>query len=345
MSSKGMILITGFNGYLGGRVAEAALKAGYSVRGTVRNLAAGAEVQKTLLDLGYGSGAEVVQVSDMTKPGAYDEAAFGCCAIIHLASPVNDTFTLPPPEVIRLNVSGTMGILESAMKAGPQMQAVILMSSVAAVFDVPAAPGVYSEKDWNTTSEPAVEKLGPNAGGLHAYCASKTAGERAFWRFRDERKPAFSMTTLQATYFIGPPLVPWKTKEQIPFSLGGFLKLLQEKEIQGPMMMYEGTIDIRDVARVILWSVMNPKAADGERFQCASATGGPQAMADIINKNMPSLGLAKGNPGEGYNPGYPSTSGTISFDGSKAVKATGQDWIPYEMSIVDTAKVLLRLIE
>ncbi|OTA90223.1 hypothetical protein M434DRAFT_371671 [Hypoxylon sp. CO27-5] len=346
MSSKGTVLITGLNGYLAGRVAEAALKAGYSVRGTVRNLAAGAEVQKALLALGYGGGAEVVQVPDMTKPGAFDEAAIGCSAIIHLASPVNDIWTLEPAEIVRMAVNSTTGILESASKAGPQMQSVVLMSSAATIFNVPPRRGVYSEESWNTTSETAVEELGRDAGFLHAYCASKTAGERAFWRFRDERKPAFSMTTIQATYFIGPPLVPWKTKEQIPFSLTNLWKQIQGEEVpgQGSMLLYEGTIDIRDVARVIMWSVLNPKEADGERFLCASATGGTQANADILNKHMPSLGVAKGDPGQGYDPGYPSTSGSIAFDGSKAVKATGQDWIPYETSILDTAKVLIQLL-
>ncbi|KAI0834626.1 NAD(P)-binding protein [Hypoxylon sp. FL0890] len=345
MSSKGTILITGFNGYLAGRVAEAALKAGYSVRGTVRNMAAGAEVQNALLDLGCGGGAEVVQVPDMTEPGAFDEAALGCSAIIHLASPVHDVWTLDPREVVGMAVNSTKGILESALKAGPQLQSVILMSSAAAIFDVPTEPGVYSEKDWNTTSEPAVKKLGRDAGGLHAYCASKAAGERAFWRFRDELKPAFSMTTIQATYFIGPPLVPWKTEEQIPFSLSSLWKLLQGEDVPGPMLLYDTTIDIRDVARVILWSVLNPKEADGERFLCASATGGSQAMADILNKYMPSLEVAKGNPGQGYESAHPSTSGTIAFDGNKAVKVTGQDWIPYETSILDTAKVLTQLLK
>lgn len=77
MSSKGTILITGLNGYLAGRLAEAALRAGYAVRGTVRDLAAGAEVQKALLGLGSGGGAEVVHVPDMTEPGAFDEAVIG----------------------------------------------------------------------------------------------------------------------------------------------------------------------------------------------------------------------------------------------------------------------------
>ncbi|KAI1415361.1 NAD(P)-binding protein [Hypoxylon sp. FL1857] len=343
--SKGTILITGFNGYLAGRVAEAALRAGYSVRGTVRNMAAGAEVQKALQDLGYGSGAEVVQVPDMAEPGAFDEAAIGCSAIIHLASPVSDVWMLEPPEVVRMAVDSATGILESALKAGPQLKSVVLMSSAGAIFDVPTKPGVYSEQNWNTTSEEAVEKLGRDAGGLHAYCASKVAGEKAFWRFRNERKPPFSMTTVHATYFIGPPLVPWKTKEQVPFSLTNLWKLLQGEDVPGSMLLYEGTVDIRDVARVILWSVLNPEKADGERFLCASATGGSQANADILNKHMPSLGVAKGNPGQGYEPGYPSTSGSIAFDGSKAARVTGQDWIPYETSILDTVKVLAQLLE
>lgn len=345
MISRETILITGFNGYLAGRVAELALKAGYNVRGAVRNLEAGTEVQKALLELGYGGGAEVVQVSDMTTPGAFDQAVIGCSAIIHLASPVKDTFILPPPEVVRMNVSGTTGILESAVKAGSKVKSVVLMSSAAAVFDVPTEPGVYSEKNWNTTSEPAVAQLGSEAGGLHAYCASKTAGERAFWKFRDERKPSFTMTTFQATYFIGPPLIPWTSPSQLPFSLGNLFSLLTTKQIPGPSLIYENTIDVRDVARVILWSVLNPPSSDGQRYLCAAATGASQAMADILNKHMPELGLVKGNPGEGYEEGYPSTSGNVAFDGGKAVKATGQDWIPYETSIVETAKVLVPLLE
>ncbi|XXG99898.1 hypothetical protein Hte_006239 [Hypoxylon texense] len=353
MSSKGTILITGLNGYLAGRLAEAALRAGYAVRGTVRNLAAGAEVQKALLGLNCGGGAEVVHVPDITEPGAFDRAVIGCTAIAHLAAPVNETWTLEPSEVVRMAVSSTTGILDSALKAGLQLQSVVFMSSAAALFDVPPEPGVYSEKDWNTTSEPAVKELGRDAGGLHAYCASKTVAERAFWQFRDERKPTFSMTSIQATshlsqqysYFIGPPLVPWKTKEQIPYSLSNVLKLLQKEDVPGPMLLYESSIDIRDVARVIMWSATNPKVADGERFLCASAVGGAQATADILNKHMPSLGVAKGSPGQGYESGYPSTSGTIAFDANKAAKSTGQDWIPYETSIIDTAKVLLQYLE
>ncbi|OTA99917.1 hypothetical protein M426DRAFT_15973 [Hypoxylon sp. CI-4A] len=344
MSSKGTILITGLNGYLAGRVAETALKAGYHVRGTVRNLTAGAEAQKALQDLGYGGGTEVVQVSDMTEPGAFDQAVIGCTAIIHLAAPVDAVFKLQPPAVVAMAKAGTKSILESASRAGPQLRTLVLMSSVAAVFNVLPEPGVYTEKDWNTNSEKAIEDLGAEAGFLHAYCASKTASERMFWRFKEEQKPQFSMTAIQATYFLGPPLVPWKTAEQVPISLTNLFNVLQGKALPESMFLYEGTIDIRDVARVILWSVQNPEKANGERYLCSSARGGPQAIADILNKHMPQVGAVKGNPGQGYKPGYPPTDDKIAFDGSKAVQATGQGYIPYETSVLDTAKVLLQLL-
>lgn len=139
--------------------------------------------------------------------------------------------------------------------------------------------------------------------------------------------------------------MPWQTKEQIPYSLSNVWKLLQKEDVPGPMLLYESSIDVRDVARVVLWSAINPKTADGERFLCASATGGAQATADILNKHMPSLSVAQGIPGQGYESGYPSTSGAIAFDGKKAVEATGQDWIPYETSITDTANFLMQYLE
>lgn len=61
--SKGTILITGLNGYLAGRVAEAVLNAGYDVRGTVRNVAAGKKVEDVLAGAGHAGKVEVVEVT------------------------------------------------------------------------------------------------------------------------------------------------------------------------------------------------------------------------------------------------------------------------------------------
>lgn len=38
--------------------------------------------------------------------------------------------------------------------------------------------------------------MGDKTPGYVVYQASKTAAERAFWRFKEEEKPGFAMTTL-----------------------------------------------------------------------------------------------------------------------------------------------------
>lgn len=77
MSSKGLILITGLNGYLAGVAAELAIKEGYDVRGTVRRLETGTRVKDALEKRGYPGRIEVVKVPVITDAGAFDEAVKG----------------------------------------------------------------------------------------------------------------------------------------------------------------------------------------------------------------------------------------------------------------------------
>lgn len=198
------ILITGLNGYLAGRTAEAVLEAGYDVRGSVRRLAAGNEVKDALVKLGYSQDRiEVVEVPDLTAPGAFDEAVAGCHAILHLASPVGEIFSTPPPEIVRRATSSTQGLLDSALAyGGEQLESVVYMSSTAAIFEVEPAPRAHDETDWNTTAGREVREKGDEAGPFNAYCAAKTAAERLLWSFREEKKPKFGVTAVQARYVL-----------------------------------------------------------------------------------------------------------------------------------------------
>lgn len=70
------------------------------------------------------------------------------------------------------------------------------MSSVAAVTGQKEGPYHFTEEDWNDSAPELVKQLGKNAPGLLIYAASKTAAERAFWEFKAEKKPSFTMTAL-----------------------------------------------------------------------------------------------------------------------------------------------------
>lgn len=85
---------------------------------------------------------------------------------------------------------GTEVIFEAALEAGPQLSSVVITSSSAAVVDTPSPPGYeFTEKDFATGALNKATK--DKADGVKTpvsllYAASKTAAERAVWKFKDE---------------------------------------------------------------------------------------------------------------------------------------------------------------
>ncbi|KAJ3963218.1 hypothetical protein N0V92_000043 [Colletotrichum tropicale] len=188
-----IVLVTGINGYVGGRTVEALLKAGYRVRGTVRSIPSAQATVEALA--GYEQNLEIVEVAGTSVLGAFDEVAKGVEGIAHLAQPVTDNFGSDPQRVVSQIRDATTGLLESATKVG-SVKTVVLMSSAVAVFSPKDHPYIYTERDWSDCWVEIVRKMGAESPPGLPYLASKVVGERAFWKFRDERKPSFSMTAI-----------------------------------------------------------------------------------------------------------------------------------------------------
>ena len=121
----------------------------------------------------------------------------GVDAIAHLAAPVSLTFTDPEP-VLKGAIEGTLRALEAAHKE-PSVKSFVLMSSIVAILSKKEGAYVFTEADWDDEAGPAVAKLGKDAPGGLIYQASKTAAERTLWRFRDEKKPRFTVTSVNPT--------------------------------------------------------------------------------------------------------------------------------------------------
>lgn len=83
-------------------------------------------------------------------------------------------------------------ILDSALKAGPQLSSVVITSSAAAVFDASKPAGtVFTESDFATSALERAEKdktEGVKTPPGVLYGASKAAAEKEVWRWRDENK-------------------------------------------------------------------------------------------------------------------------------------------------------------
>lgn len=81
---------------------------------------------------------------------------------------------------------GCQEILDSAYKnAGPQLEAFVLTSSVAAVAEPTKKNHEYTEDDWNESDEKTAQDV---SDSVALYKASKTLAERVIWKFLDTKK-------------------------------------------------------------------------------------------------------------------------------------------------------------
>ncbi|RVX73465.1 hypothetical protein B0A52_03107 [Exophiala mesophila] len=330
-----IILISGVNGYIAAQIARAFLDAGFKVRGTSRSRSSSAILTEGPLKSDFEAGRfEVVEVPDITVAGAFDEAVKGVYAIAHTATPVSMTFTDPEP-ILHAAVNGTKSILESSLKAGPQLKLLIFMSSIAAIWSNNEPPYTYTEKDWNNASEALVSQLGKNAPGPQIYIASKAAAEKAFWKFRDDNKPSAAYATINPVLVTGPPLALPKDPSNIGETVRNIWQIFSGQEYPPPLIP-DGAfyVDVRDVARLFVWAAQHPEEVDGERYIAFGEPGSEQRIADVLRENYPERRnvIKEGTPGV-----YPPFAG-IGVDNSKAIKATGQAFIGYDQSVLDAAK-------
>lgn len=71
------VLVTGVTGFIGAHLAEQLLKSGYIVKGTSRGGAKANHLRNYFSQ--YRTKFEIVEIADMQKDGAYDEAVKGKC--------------------------------------------------------------------------------------------------------------------------------------------------------------------------------------------------------------------------------------------------------------------------
>ena len=149
------------------------------------------------------------------------------------------------------------------------------------------------------------------------------------------------------SYVGGPPLVlpgsPDKLGETVSFIWDVFSgKPLDQSGVPGAFYAY---VDVRDVARLVVFGVEYAEKADAERIIASAAYAPPQAAADILRNAYPDRRsiIHEGTPGDGYYPDYHYPEAAV-LDGSKAVRLTGQDYIPWEKTVLDAAKAFERYL-
>lgn len=213
-------------------------------------------------------------------------------------------------------------------------------------------PYTFTEKDWNDWAEKICEEQGSETPGPVIYSASKAAGERAFWGFRDQKKPKFTMAAINPVFVIGPPLIAPKTADTVGETIHSIWQVFSGVPDTQPLTMLPQVVDVRDVAQLLRYPIEHPEETNGERYIASATINHPQAIADILREEYKGdaktlARIPEGTKGKGYTADYQQIDeqGGIDVDSSKARKLLEDgDWIPYKQSIIDTAKSFVGLV-
>jgi len=260
-------------------------------------------------------------------------------AIVHTASPVD--FTLQSVDAFfGPAIGGNLSILESAKyRAGPQLEAFVVTSSVAAIVDrwKQAPDHDYTEADWNTSGEAVARE---SFTAPVAYGASKAAAERAVWDWVAANKPSWSVSAINPAVVTGPPISFPASPDKLNETLLPIWRIYAgEVETMPPQIGGAGYIDVRDVARMHVWAAEHHAESNGQRYLLANGKAPPQAAADLLRERYPERGILVGEPGKGYTSDYWFVKGETSLVSTKALNALGlESFTSYDRSILDTVE-------
>jgi len=251
-----LVLVTGISGYVGQHTAAELLKAGYRVRGTVRDEAKSASVLKNLEGVAETKNLEFV-IADLLNDKGWDDAVKGCAFVLHIASP----FVLAVPkdenELIAPAVEGTQRVLNAAKRAG--VKRVVLTSSVVAMTSGRAS-GNYGTDSWSD--------LTANIG---AYAKSKTLAEQAAWELVKDSD--MELVAINPGFMLGPAIGKSGDGQSIAMIAG----LISGKLPMVPQVAM-GMVDVRDVAKLHVAAMKDKKSA-GKRY--IASTAEPVAMSKL----------------------------------------------------------------
>ena len=126
------VLLTGISGFLGGHVALQLLNAGYTVRGSLRNLGKADKVRETLAR----AGADITRLEfvalDLLSDRGWAEAMRGVATVMHIATAIRADEPKDQSLVIRPALEGTQRVFRFANHAG--IKRIIMTSSIAAGY-------------------------------------------------------------------------------------------------------------------------------------------------------------------------------------------------------------------
>jgi nucleoside-diphosphate-sugar epimerase len=269
------LLITGGTGYIGSWVVKELLEKGHTIRLTARDKSKTEKFEHLQAIANTENGSLEIWEADLLMDGAFDEAAKGAEAIIHIASPFILKVKDAQKELIDPAVNGTKNVLNAASKSGT-VKKVVLTSSLASVLGDSKDMGeqgveILNESHWNTTSS-----LNHNP-----YSFSKVEAEKTAWKMGEEQNQ-WKLVVINPGFVLGPSLTGYSSSESIKV----VTDMLNGKFKSGAAELYFGMVDVRDVAHAHVLA-LESESAEGRHVSCNEIMDFLD-IAKSIEKSFPS---------------------------------------------------------
>ncbi|KAH7309830.1 hypothetical protein B0I35DRAFT_490454 [Stachybotrys elegans] len=177
---KGLVLVTGANGYLASVAIQVLLKHGYRVRGTVRTAS-----KYGWMPSYFGSNFSLIEVPDFSGDDAFVEAIKGVDGVLHMAADV--TFT-HDPIIVDQSVKGITNILEASAQEASVKR--VVLTSARAAFPYKITTDTWNDAVFEELKKPADAHHSQQRSML-VYAAAKMQAERAAFDFMSKNNLHF----------------------------------------------------------------------------------------------------------------------------------------------------------
>jgi nucleoside-diphosphate-sugar epimerase len=237
-----LILVTGANGFVGSNLVEALVERGYRVRGMVRRTSDLTHIRDLPIELAY---------TDMRDAESLYRTCQGVDVVIHCAAM---TRALDEETFLEVNARGTEALALASLRASPNLQRFVFVSSQAA-----AGPA----QDLNAAID---ESCPPNP--VTWYGRSKLAAERALQAMATTSPPSGTSKPLPLTIVRPAPVYGPRDRDFF-----AYFDLVQHRlSLQlGRQERFLSLIYVRDLVELIVLATENKAALGQTYFGCSRA--------------------------------------------------------------------------
>lgn len=355
--NDGPVAVTGASGYIGAHVVKNLVDAGYTVRGTVRDLSREDKTSYVLAINDSGPGSVELFEADLHKAheGAFDDPFQGCVAVFHVAADIGSDPSYgerTPQHTFDMCMTATKGVLDSCAKAGT-VKRVVYTSSTAAIMGLgeggkDLSGYEYKDDDWAgagpyETIEDRWTVTSPKSGKVHklwtldrqAYAMGKVEAEQYAYTFAEQH--AFDVVSVNPCHVLGPLI---GTPHNATWQKRIGLMLAGESGHEGRPNMLWNIIDVRDIAEAQRLLVTSTVAKNGSRYMLtATDESGEltvQELIDTLTEIYPDIDVA----GD-YDP--PPTPDQPHAKCTKAINELGLKTHSVRETLKDTGDSLIAL--